>query len=213
MTADLERRLRGRLAEPLPGGAGQLLLAPRPRRGWRPDRVPDDARLGAGLLLLYRYDDLVRLVLTLRAGELPLHAGQVSLPGGAVEPGESPEQTALREAGEEIGVDPRAVRVVGRLSPLHIPVSRFALYPVVGLTDTRPELRPKAGEVARILEVGLDELQDPATLGLEKRHRDGVDYEVPYFNLHGERVWGATAMILSEFLCLLDYRPDPWGQT
>lgn len=209
---ELEKRLRSRLEQPLPGVEGQMLLSPRPRRGWRPGHLPDDCREGAGLLLLYPHDSRIHLVLTLRDDELPQHAGQVSLAGGAVEPGESRTEAALREAREEIGIDPARIRILGELTALHIPASSFVLHPLVAIADERPDLRPEAGEVARILEVPLSRLTDPRRLVVEQRHHRGQAYQVPYFDVDGEKVWGATAMILAEFLCLLDYRPNPWAK-
>jgi 8-oxo-dGTP pyrophosphatase MutT (NUDIX family) len=206
----LEQQLRVRLAGSLPGHEAQLLLSPRPRLGWTPGRVPPDTRPGAALLLLYPRDDEAYLVLTVRDSRLPHHAGQVALPGGAVEAGESIEDAALREAQEEIGVPGTEVRVVGRLSPLHIPASGYVLTAVVGIVDRRPPLRPEPGEVERILEVPLESFHDPQRLQLETRQFRGRDYEVPYFELEGEKLWGATAMVIGEFLWLLGVRPDPW---
>jgi 8-oxo-dGTP pyrophosphatase MutT (NUDIX family) len=164
------------------------------------------------LLLIYPHSRTAHphLLLTLRDAEMQYHAGQVSFPGGAVEPGESYDEAALREAQEETGVNPRTVRILGELSPLHVPVSRFVLHPRIGVTDSRPDFRPKTGEVERILEIALDRLRDPSRLGLEKRRFRPGKVDVPFFALDGEKVWGATAMVLSEFLCLLGRPPDPW---
>jgi 8-oxo-dGTP pyrophosphatase MutT (NUDIX family) len=209
---EFERRVGRRLSDPLPGASAQKLLAPRPRRGWEPDYLPPDCRLAAGLLLFYPdAGSRPQLILTVRDPQLPHHGGQVSLPGGAVEVGETVAEAALREAHEEVGADPDRVRVLGELSPLHIPVSQFVLHPVVAVTDHRPELRPEAGEVARILEVPLDDLRDPVRVGIETRSDAGRSYEVPFIRIDGEKVWGATAMILAELLCLVDYRPAPWA--
>jgi len=208
---ELAEHLNAALGEPLPGADGQKLLAPRPRKGWEPGIIPDDCRHASGLLLLCPIGDESGLILTVRHGDLPQHAGQVSLPGGAVEEGESIEQGALREAHEEVGVEPHAVRVLGQLSPLHIPVSRFVLHPVIGITDRRPVLFPQAGEVDRILETPLSLLIDRRSYAIERREFRGTRYEVPYVGVQGERVWGATAMILAEFLVLLGFPPDPWG--
>jgi 8-oxo-dGTP pyrophosphatase MutT (NUDIX family) len=208
---ELSRRLPEWLAGELPGPAGQLRMSPRPRFGWRPGRVPDDCRHSGVLLLVYPRDGEPHLVLTLRSSRLPNHAGQVSLPGGALEPGESSEAAALREAHEEIGVEPSRVQIVGALSPLHVPVSGYVLHPWVGLAGGRPRWRPDAREVERVLEVPLARLCDPAHVRLERRERGQRRVEVPYFALDRERVWGATAMVLAEFACLLGAPPEPGG--
>jgi 8-oxo-dGTP pyrophosphatase MutT (NUDIX family) len=165
--------------------------------------TPDAAKAAAGLLVLYPVDDLVCFLLTKRGSHLPQHGGQVSLPGGAVDPGESIEEAALREAEEEVALGRSRVAVVGRLTPVHIPVSGFVLYPVVGMLHDRPSVRPVTEEVDRILEVSVGDLIDPARRRHTVLRRDGVEMEVPYFDLDGEQVWGATAMVLAEFATLL----------
>jgi 8-oxo-dGTP pyrophosphatase MutT (NUDIX family) len=142
-------------------------------------------------------------VLTLRADTLGRHGGQVSLPGGAIEPGESYEQAALREAHEEIGLDPSVVQTLGALTPLDIPVSGFRLHPIVAATADRPALRASEGEVARILEIPLEELVDPARLVWRTSKRDDREVAVPAFVVDDADIWGATAMVLAEFLALV----------
>ena len=209
----IETRIRAALQAPLPGGDAHRRLAPRPRRGWRPDHVPDGAKPAAGLVLLYTRNDVPHLLLTVRAGALPQHGGQVSLPGGKVEPAETIPAAALREAAEEVGVEPTRVRMLGRLTPLYVFVSNFALHPVIGLAPAHPAFRPRSAEVRRVLEVPLATLLGAGGgpwRGVMQRLEGAL--RVPYLELRDERVWGATAMILAELLTLLGAPPaDPWN--
>jgi 8-oxo-dGTP pyrophosphatase MutT (NUDIX family) len=202
--ADVEAMLRTRLAGTLPGVEAQVRFMPFPGRpGWKAGEFPPDARSAAALLLLYPGDAGVAIPLTVRASTLARHAGQISLPGGATDPGETLAQAALREASEEIGIDPAAVRVLGELTPVHVLVSGFTLHPVVGVSDARPPFQAAPGEVDEIVEVRLEDLRDASRIRTGTRIREGVSIEYPYFDLSGHHVWGATAMVLGEFICLL----------
>ena len=202
--AQVESTLRERLAGTLPGVEAQIRFAPFPNRpGWRAGEFPSDARSAAALLLVYPGDHGVAIPLTVRASTLTRHAGQISLPGGATDPGETLAEAALREASEEIGIDPAAVRVLGELTPVHVLVSGFTLHPVVGVMDVRPPFQAAAGEVDEIVEVRLEDLRDASRIRTGTHLREGVAVEYPYFDLCGHRVWGATAMVLGEFICLL----------
>ena len=202
----LTARIRFALQAPLPGLEAQLRLAPRPRVGWDPSQVPDGLRDAAALVLLYPVDGEPHVLLTVR-GALRHHTGQVSFPGGAVDAGETLEHAAVREAVEEVGVVASDIQVLGRLTSLHIPVSGFLLHPVVAAADVRPRFMAAPEEVARLLEVPLALLEDEDTIRYERRTFERqnrlVDVEVPFFDVHGEKVWGATAMVLAEFLALI----------
>lgn len=206
MTAIISQ-LRAALAKPLPGLEAQLRMAPNPRAGWDPLKFPDDAHPGAALLLVYPHNDTVHIALTVRGSGLRNHTGQVSFPGGRVDDGESLEAAALREANEEIGVDPRAIEILGRLTPLHIPVSRYILHPIVGFTNIRPAFQRAEWEVARIIEAPVSVLRDPNTIKREMRTRvvsgQSIEVTVPFYDIDGEKVWGATAMVLAEFCAII----------
>jgi len=201
-------RLAAGLKGPLPGAAAQALLAPEPRRQWPEGFNRAGIRDAAGLLLVFPIARRPHIVLTLRAGTLGRHSGQVSLPGGVVDPGETFEQAALREAHEEVGLPIADAGVLGLLTPLEIPVSGFRLHPVVAMMDGRPELKAADGEVAAILEVAVSDLLDQKQLSTTERERDGRRIVVPALRAGGFEIWGATAMVLAEFLVLLDWDPQ-----
>jgi len=201
--SDALTRLETAFHAELPGAAAHALLAPRMRRTWPTGFDPADVRQAAGLLLLFPRAQQAHVVLTLRADTLGRHRSQVSLPGGVVEPGETVERAALREAHEEIGLPPDDVRILGALTPLDIPVSGFRLHPVVGAVEHQPALRAADKEVARILHVSVDELADPSSVVEVRQAREGQTRLVPAFRVAGVEIWGATAMILAEFLLML----------
>jgi 8-oxo-dGTP pyrophosphatase MutT (NUDIX family) len=204
---DVVTRLEAALSGPLPGLAAQGLLAPQPRRRWPDGFNPARVRNAAGLLLVFPIEDRAHLILTVRSDTLGRHSGQVSLPGGVVETGESFEQAALREAHEEIALPPGATHVLGPLTPLDIPISGFRLHPVVAAIDYRPRLSPADGEVAAILEVPIDALLDRRNLTSTERERDGQTFRAPAFRIGERELWGATAMVMAEFLTLLGWSP------
>jgi len=207
----VEEDIRDALDHPLPGSDAHLTLAPRPRLGWRPGQIPPGAKTAAALILFYPRRDAPHLLLTVRAGQLAQHAGQVSFPGGGLEPDETVYKAALRETQEEVGVDPTQVRLIGALSPLYIPVSDFALHPVVGVTHCPPTWRAGAAEVWRVLETPVAELLTEAGPHRGYLWDEDRRYRVPYLEVGGERVWGATAMILAELMTVIGAPlEDPW---
>lgn len=217
--SEVVQRLESALARPLPGPAAQAILAPQPRREWPSGFNPARIRSAAGLLLVFpRATESSRarspdaegeayIVLTVRSDAVR-HGGQVSLPGGAVDPGETFERAALREAQEEVGLSTTHVRVLGALTPLDIPISGFRLHPIVGAIHRTPALTPSDGEVARILHVSVRELLDVRQVKKAERVRDGRTLVIPAFHVHGVEIWGATAMVLAEFLALLGWSPS-----
>ena len=203
--ATLRDALRRALARPLPGLDAQLRMAPRFRVTPAPD-AEDDLRQAAALLLLYPHNGSWHIPLTVRGSRLRHHTGQVSLPGGRIDPGESVEEAALREAQEEVAIDPASVEVLRRLTPLPIAVSGHLLHPVLGLALQRPAFLVAEPEVARLIEVPVSRLQDPSLVRWEQRTRSLPPHDlmdVPYFDVENVKIWGATAMVLAEFLALV----------
>lgn len=196
---------------PLPGLPVQMGMSPAPRPGT--ERILDphlDCRRAGVLVLFYPYGAgaTLHLVLTRRTNSVESHRGQISFPGGSLDPNEDAIGAALREAQEELGVDPAGPTVLGQLSPLYIPPSDFCIYPVVAYASTRPAFVPSPHEVAEVLEVPLAHLLSPATRCEEVWDIRGAPVRVPYYAFGEHKVWGATAMVLCELLALLTGAAD-----
>ena len=201
---DLLGRIEKSLGTALPGVAAQLAMAPEPRPGHKAYfEVEATSRKAGVLILLYVRDGRLSLLLTRRTERVLHHRGQISLPGGEQHPGESVEATALRETAEELGPDLGAVRVLGRLTPLYIPPSNYCIYPTVAFVPGTLAFRLQPEEVDELIEVPVDRLADPAAVRREVWHYGGRDIEVPFYEFEGHKIWGATAMVLAEFLALL----------
>lgn len=178
--------------------AAQRLMAPVPRALRRSDQQSGKARRASVLVLLYPADAGLALVLTRRSSNPhDVHSGQISLPGGAQEPGETVIQTALRETKEELGVE-GPVQILGTLACLYIQPSDFEVRPVVGSTDQRPVWKPDFQEVAEVLECPVAWLLDETHKVVEEWDFNGSKIKVPWYDVHRHKVWGATAIILSE---------------
>jgi 8-oxo-dGTP pyrophosphatase MutT (NUDIX family) len=177
-------------------------MLPMNRNRQRPTELPGQPRIGGVLLLLYYDEEKMHLVLTRRRDDLTSHAGQISFPGGRREANETAVQAALRETEEEIGVPATAVSILGELTSIYIPPSDYEVHPFVGWVNggQRPSFVPEIREVAEILEVPLCHLLAPHTREIGPIPVRGATYTVPYYNVGGHKVWGATAILLSEFL-------------
>lgn len=188
----------------MPGLKAQLKMITKPRPGNKVYQKVEKTALKAGvLILLYPWKNQLHLVLTRRTARVEFHQKQISFPGGRQEKGESFEQTALREAQEELKILPESVRILGKLTPLYIPPSNYSIYPVVATISVRPDFQPFALEVAEVIEIPLEHLLDPQNIRREMWTYKGVQIEVPFYFFKGYKIWGATAMVLAELVELL----------
>lgn len=205
MHTEFIHTIERKLLQPLPGREAQFRMAHLSRRIYEGD-APADALQAAVLALFYFKAERWQLVLIEReSGNIrDRHRGQISFPGGRYDETDADmAATALREAEEEIGVHAPHIRLLGALTPLYIPVSHFNVHPYVGFLEQHPgRFTPQPGEVRAILETPLEIIANPAN-----RHTTNIRVgehlqlqDVPYFDVHGKVVWGATAMILSELL-------------
>jgi len=197
----LLRRLEEVLIKDKPGFHAQLKMVPLPRPGQAVYTDVEETSVKAGvMILLYRRQTAWHLVLIRRPSTVLHHKDQISFPGGQIEPGEDFIQAALRETREEIGVPSERLRILGELTPLYIPPSNFCIYPVVAAADGPLSFTPQEEEVAEVIEVPLDHLLDPDTAHEETRTIRGETVSVPFYAHGGHKIWGATAMVLAEFL-------------
>ena len=160
-------------------------------------------RDAAVLILLHPLGDALGFPLLVRGDALPHHGGQIGLPGGAREEGESLEETALRETEEEIGVHRDSVEIIGQLSRLHIARSGFSVLPFVGWTAVTHAYKLQKSEVAAIIEAPLSLLSEPGAEGEAELPIEGEMRRVPSYRFSGKVVWGATAMMLAELASLI----------
>lgn len=149
------------------------------------------------MLLRYPKDGALHVVFFRRTDDVPTHKGQIALPGGSIDPeDESAAAAALREAWEELGIDPRLVTVDGQLEPIETMVSNFLVTPVIGHADERPELRADPFEVAEVLEVPLAALCDRRNWREEDWDLRGMPRRIALIDYQGHKIWGATYRIL-----------------
>ena len=183
-------------------------MVPVPRGNVRPPEMSGQARQGGVLVLIFEKNGQSHLLLTRRRDDLQQHAGQISFPGGRREDGETLRETALREAHEEVGIRPAEVQVLGELTSLYIMPSDFEVHPFVAWHTGQPTYIIQVDEVAEILEVPISFLLDPTHRHEEPWEIRGYELQVPFYLVGEHKVWGATAMMLSEFLerlRVLDY--------
>jgi len=203
---EVVHHLQQQLQQPLPGDAIRQTMSPGLRfpGNWK---LPDmqKAKQAGVLILLYPHEQTVFTALMQRNHDGHAHSGQISFPGGKKEPTDATlTHTALRETREEFGIDDTAVQVLGTLTQLYIPASNFWVLPAIGVLPQRPQFNPDHREVAAVIEVPLTYLLNKTIVKTKTiTGSSGLTVEAPYYDVEGHVVWGATAMIMSEFLYLL----------
>jgi 8-oxo-dGTP pyrophosphatase MutT (NUDIX family) len=197
--------LENRLRKPLPGKEAQYKMAPQYRADLSDDAIDKlNPRLSAVLVLFYPIGNEWHLVFTQRRQYEGVHSGQISFPGGKQEAGETLEQTAIREAFEEVGVKSDMFRLVNPLSKLYIPPSNFLVFPQAAIAEEKPAFKKDDHEVESVVEIPISFFLNPENKSTAKIniHKD-YQYEVPAFIYQGKVIWGATAIIISELVELL----------
>jgi len=190
--------LKDDLSKDLPGEKAQLKMAPGVRDYFKPKT---ESRKAGVLILLYPKNQELYVAFIQRTEYNGPHSGQISFPGGKSESTDKDIiDTALRESQEEIGIDPEKVNIFGQLTPLHIPISNFMVYPVIGRYDTTPSFRIDPNEVKEVIEIKLKDLLDPSNCTTKEFKYGDLSFLAPIYNPYKLVIWGATAMILSEFL-------------
>ncbi len=208
LLSPLIQQLQTRLLDPLPGKQAHALMG-HGFRGVYPKESPTDARIAAVLQLLYPLSDgQAGLVFIRRTSWEPrdAHAGQIGFPGGSQEASDaSLAVTALREAEEEVGINPAQVQLLGPLTPLYIPVSNFLVHPFLGFAHQRPDFVRQESEVAEILELPIADFLRPDALSTTPMTlSSGLHLpNVPFWDVGNEVIWGATSMLTAELVELI----------
>lgn len=198
---DTIKRISAELSKPLPGSMAQQKMAPSVRASGIRTGLASPPPESAVMLLLFPDKGSLNLVLIKRKTYDGPHSGQVGLPGGKYEPADSSLlDTVMRETEEEIGVNPDHITVIGKLTSLYIPISNLMVFPYVGYTLFRPTFHPNLHEVDYTITAPLGKIFSPQNISLKVIEQDGYPVSAPFFDINGEMVWGATAMILSEFM-------------
>lgn len=203
---DFVEVLKTELQKDLPGFDAQKTMSPSIREDLMGNTIPNPkTRQSAVLILLFPNGNNIDTLLIKRPVYDGPHSGQVSFPGGKFDEADSDIQaTALRETFEEVGVNPTDISIIGQLTQLYIPVSNMMVHPFVGVINIKPEFNPNIKEVERIISVPIKQLANPKNRSVKVITSHGKLITAPYFNVSREFIWGATAMILAEFVEIIN---------
>ncbi len=194
-------QIREAINSPLPGIQAQLKMFPTDRISKPDDSISTkEVKEAAVLIHLFPIGGKVYFILTVRNRNMKVHAGQVSFPGGRKEKKDIDlRETAIREAEEEVGLHRDSIEMLGGLSKVFIPPTLYEVSPFVSFGEKKPLLKKEDREVSEILFVSIEELLNKENVKERVVHKDNESIIIPYFELSGNMVWGATAIILSEF--------------
>ena len=203
-------KLKTRLNEPLPGSSAHDKMASESRLKLKMASPNERTRESAVLILFYPSENQVFIPLILRPQYDGVHGGQMAFPGGRAEKeDENLIRTALREAQEEIGVRVSDVKILGKLTKLYIPPSNFYVQPVVGYMNRKPDFFPDPREVDKVIEIALSDIRNAEIIGRKVINVRGVEIDTPFYDILETTVWGATAMMITELLMVIDSIENP----
>ena len=200
-------QIENRLKQTLPGVEAQFKMAPSIRKPMPfDDMMKNEPVKSSVLILLYPKQGELAIVLIKRNEYDGMHSNQISLPGGKMDATDLNEaETALREAEEETGVDAKDIQLLGQLTTFYVQPSNFIVYPFVGYIPYTPKFNPDANEVQFLIETKLNFIRNKDIVKkTDITVRNGIVINAPYYDVDGQVVWGATAMMLSEFITILD---------
>ena len=195
----LIEKLKNNYSGDLPGEKAQNIMLAKPRVDIAFPNSEEHAIPSAVLILLYPDKDDINFILTERTNEVQHHKGQISLPGGSWEKGEHLSETAMRETEEEIGIPIDDIKIISELTPLFVKVTGYMIHPFIGYVNHKPKITAHPNEVKNVFTSSISELLNPCNMQTELWTIRETPVDVPFFKLDKYKVWGATAMILSEF--------------
>lgn len=199
---DFSLKIKNEIEKGLPGFDAQKNMSPSIREDLLGNNLPNtNTRQSAVLILLFYENNKISTLFIKRPTYNGPHSGQISFPGGKYDESDTTiKETALRETEEEVGTNPSDIEILGTLTPLYIPVSNMMVHPFVGYSETKPMFQPNSQEVEYIIVTPIEDLLNPKKKSIKVIHSHGRPITAPYYCIDDEMIWGATAMILAEFL-------------